>query len=187
MVNLNDIQRLIEAGESDTCEWKKSTGQRAPAGKTLCAFLNGNGGVVLIGVRPTGEIDGQEVSDSTRRDLSAVLAQIQPVAPVAVEEIEVSKGKFVIALSANPDPNQRPYLFDGRAYQRTGSSTSPMLIDTLYRQARDRPENENLWEGRRAEGLTLDNLVPPPRLLVVNHMWSLVTVISGKSHQTPAG
>lgn len=40
-MKLLDIEQRIEAGESETLEFKKSTGQLSRAGETLCAFLNG--------------------------------------------------------------------------------------------------------------------------------------------------
>lgn len=53
MTNLLAIEQvlaLIQQGESYNLEFKKSTAQLKPAFETLCAFLNGNGGTVLIGV-----------------------------------------------------------------------------------------------------------------------------------------
>jgi ATP-dependent DNA helicase RecG len=46
-MTLNEIKRLVTKGESDRVEFKKSTGQRTDAAKTVCAMLNGGGGVVL--------------------------------------------------------------------------------------------------------------------------------------------
>jgi integrase len=64
-------------GESETLEFKKSSGQLPRVGETLCAFLNGHGGAVLIGVAPDGRVLGQAVSDGTLQDI----AQMLPEAP----------------------------------------------------------------------------------------------------------
>ncbi|MBK6688832.1 MAG: putative DNA binding domain-containing protein [Deltaproteobacteria bacterium] len=37
----------------------------------MCAFLNGDGGKVLVGVTPDGKLVGQEVADMTLRDIAA--------------------------------------------------------------------------------------------------------------------
>jgi predicted HTH transcriptional regulator len=42
-------------GESATLEFKKSTAELRRTGETLCGFLNGDGGRVLIGVTPAGK------------------------------------------------------------------------------------------------------------------------------------
>ena len=53
------LKNIIAQGESDTLEFKKSTAQLRRATETLCGMLNGNGGMVLIGVTPNGRIVGQ--------------------------------------------------------------------------------------------------------------------------------
>lgn len=60
-MNLKQLKKIVAQGESDTVEFKKSTALSHPAFKTICAFLNGRGGVVLIGVTEHGKIVGQEV------------------------------------------------------------------------------------------------------------------------------
>jgi len=47
-MQLQDVEKLIRNGESETVEFKKSTGQRTTAAKTLCAMLKGTGGMVLL-------------------------------------------------------------------------------------------------------------------------------------------
>lgn len=47
---------LAAQGESETLDLKR-------AGETLCAFLSGEGGKVLIGVGRDGRLVGQEVAD----------------------------------------------------------------------------------------------------------------------------
>jgi ATP-dependent DNA helicase RecG len=51
-MNVGVLQALIAQGESETLEFKRSTAELKRAGETLCAFLNGEGGKVLIGVAP---------------------------------------------------------------------------------------------------------------------------------------
>ena len=53
--NLNTIKKLIFQGESENIEFKKSTAQLKPAFETLCAFLNNNGGTVIIDNRVRGD------------------------------------------------------------------------------------------------------------------------------------
>ena len=64
------IEKLVKNGEGPCLEFKRSTGELKEALQTLCAFLNGDGGLVVVGVSPKGSIDGQQVSDKTLRDIS---------------------------------------------------------------------------------------------------------------------
>jgi len=49
-MQLQDVEKLIRNGESETVEFKKSTGQLRRAAETLCSMLNGRGDMVLFGV-----------------------------------------------------------------------------------------------------------------------------------------
>lgn len=42
-MQLQDVEKLIQNGESETVEFKRSMGQRTTAAKTLCGMLNGTG------------------------------------------------------------------------------------------------------------------------------------------------
>ncbi len=56
--NLDIVKELIAGAESDTVEFKETTGQLERGVETLCAFLNGTGGTVLFGVTDKGKIIG---------------------------------------------------------------------------------------------------------------------------------
>ena len=53
-MQLQDVERLIQNGESETVEFKKSTDQWITAAKTLCGMLNGTGTMVLFGITGKG-------------------------------------------------------------------------------------------------------------------------------------
>lgn len=69
MTALSALQSIIAQGESETLEFKRSTAELQRAGQTLCGFLNGDGGQVLLGVGPKGQLVGQQVADITLRDM----------------------------------------------------------------------------------------------------------------------
>ena len=54
-MQLQDVEKLIQNGESETVEFKRSTGQRTTAAKTLCGMLNGTGGMFLFGGTDKGK------------------------------------------------------------------------------------------------------------------------------------
>lgn len=102
MTTLATIQSLIAQGESETLELKRSTAELKRAGETLCAFLNGEGGKVLIGVAPDGKLVGQDVADITLRDIAAMLGRFEPPARVEMSRVEVGNGRQVVVLEAVP-------------------------------------------------------------------------------------
>ena len=66
-MNLKSLHKIAKQGESQIIEFKRTTGQRTEAMKTVCAMLNSNGGHVIFGVSDQGEIKGQEVSAKTTK------------------------------------------------------------------------------------------------------------------------
>ena len=88
-MDFDDLRRLVAGGESETVEFKKSTAQLPRAGETLCGFLNGLGGQVLMGVSPNGDIVGQTVTDKTQQDVARVLARFEPAPPVDTQILSI--------------------------------------------------------------------------------------------------
>ena len=107
-MTLDEIRSLIEAGESETLELKKPTGQLSRAGETLCAFLNGRGGLVLLGVTPAGRIEGQTISDKTLRDVAATIDRLEPATRIGIERIAVEGGREVLVLRAEASSENVP-------------------------------------------------------------------------------
>lgn len=75
-MDLAQLRDLVAQGESETLEFKRSTGQRTEAMCDLCAMLNHRGGQVLFGVDPKGQIVGQQVSGRTLEEITSEIQQI---------------------------------------------------------------------------------------------------------------
>lgn len=119
-----DLRRWGAAGESETQEWKRSTAELRRAGATHCAFLSG--GRVLIGVPPRGQMSGQDVADSTLRDIAAILGRFEPPARIEMSRVPLANGREMIALEAPAVRDSAPFVLEGRAYQRVGSTNTAM-------------------------------------------------------------
>lgn len=146
------LKLLVSGGESETVEFKKSTAQLRRAAETLCGMLNGSSGRVLIGVTPEGRILGQAISDKTLRDVAEVFQKFEPPASIAQDRVNVADNKAALVLEAIPNPESRPYAFDGRPYQRIGSTTSIMPQATYQRLLNERAHSHIRWENQPAEG-----------------------------------
>ena len=70
-----DVQRRMRhVGEDSRTEFKRGIGNLRGIGKTLCAFANGNGGLIVLGLGDTGEIAGiEENPDSVQERLTSLL------------------------------------------------------------------------------------------------------------------
>ena len=142
---LDEIKALTPNGESETLEFKETTGTRRESAMTVCAFLNQGGGQVLIGVMQDGTVAGQQVSERTMEELSAELQRIDPPAFPKVERVSVDGGREVIVVSTGQGVS-RPYTYRGTAYRRRGNTTLSMSADEYNRMLFERMHSEQRWE-----------------------------------------
>ncbi len=156
-MNLDELQQLVKIGESDRLEFKRTTGQRTTASKTVCAMLNGIGGHVLFGVRNDAAIVGQEVSEQTLNSLAAELGKIEPPAFPDIETIQLPQSNAIIALTISG--GMGPYTFDGRPYLRRGPTTVAMPRDEYERRLVEHLHATRRWENEPvADGVTIEDL-----------------------------
>ena len=69
-----DILQRIGAGEDQNTEFKRGVGDLSAIGKTMCAFANGEGGIIVLGVDDSGTIVGvNEDPDTLQERLTSFL------------------------------------------------------------------------------------------------------------------
>ena len=157
-MTIDQIAALTASGESETLEFKETTGTRREATMTVCAFLNQGGGQVLFGVTLAGVVVGQQVSDRTIEELSTELRLIGSPAFPTVERVPVDGGREVIAVSTGQGAS-RPYTYrGGSAYRRVGNTTLAMSADEYNRMLFERMHSEQRWENQPAAGRSVDDL-----------------------------
>ena len=64
-MNIDEIEALAAAGESETLELKRTTGERRRGARAVCAMLNHRGGRVLFGVTPSGRASSTVAGSSS--------------------------------------------------------------------------------------------------------------------------
>jgi len=157
IVDLDELQELVATGESEQLEFKSTTGGLRGGMETLCGFLNGNGGSVLFGVSDSGRIRGQVITDNTLREVANSIAKLDPPVTVSQRRVTVSESAVVLVLET-VDRSMAPYCFNGRPFQRVGTTTSLMPQSEYERRLLERGHSQRRWENQIAEGFVLDDL-----------------------------
>ena len=103
-MTIDRITVMVGRGESETLEFKSTTGARLEAAATACAMLNQRGGHVLFGVNPEGAPVGQQVSERTIEEMSAELGRIDPPAFPTVERVPVAAAREIVMVGVSPGP-----------------------------------------------------------------------------------
>jgi len=118
------ISKIIKNGENTTVEFKESMNDSAY--KTISAFANTEGGILLCGVSDDGDIVGAECSDQVIRNIIDRIANMEIYPSISpIEE----KGEKILEIGI--EKSYRPISYRGRYYKRVGNTTREMQGEEL--------------------------------------------------------
>lgn len=161
-MTIDDIKTLIASDESRTLELKKTTGELKDGMHTACAFLNADGGWLIFGVAPKSlKILGQEVSDSTKREIAQAISGLEPAVDVSVKYIDVPErpGNKVIAMRFEGWIwGNKPYTYHGCPYYKVENTTKVMPREMYDERVRAHKPQHYVWECIVADHLTIGDL-----------------------------
>jgi ATP-dependent DNA helicase RecG len=112
--------------ESQTLEWKESWDDKLL--KTICAFANTDGGVMIIGKDDNGAVLGVKGSDDLLKVIPDSISAKLDTMPSVREMFE--DGKMCIKITV--EKGRRYLNLDGVYYKRVGSTTRRVIGDELY-------------------------------------------------------
>ena len=130
--------------ESETLEFKKTTGEVDKAMDNIASMLNKHGhGTLYFGVSPNGEVTGQQISASSLDDVAKKIKDA--IKPMIYPEIkkETLEGKDIIRVDFSG--REKPYSSYGRYYKRVFDRTEEMTPDELKRMMAETDRSSH-WE-----------------------------------------
>lgn len=135
---------MVIGEETEFVEFKKTTGEKKEALQSICAMLNKHcKGSVYFGINDFGFVEGQQISDSTKKDISRwIYESIYPKITPTIE-IQTIDNKKVIKVSFSG--HNRPYSVNGEYLIRTGTENRRMSTDELKRLIK-RSDYASHWE-----------------------------------------
>lgn len=130
--------------ESETLEFKKTTGEIEKAMDNIASMLNKHGhGTLYFGVSPNGDVTGQQISASSLDDVARKIKEaIKPMIYPEVKK-ETIDGKDVIRVDFSGQ--EKPYSSFGRYYKRVFDRTEEMTPDELKRMMAE-TDSSSYWE-----------------------------------------
>ncbi len=153
-----ELIRLLKEEEGATLEFKRSTGELREGLQTVCPFLNGSGGMVLFGVRPDGKPEGQHVTDQTLREVAQAFDRFEPPVNVPVERLPDKSGRELLILRVQGTSDSIPFTYEGRPYERVGSTTRKMSQEKYEQLLLDRSHALRRWENQPATDVQIKDL-----------------------------
>ena len=120
------LKDLIKQGESEQLEFKTVV-QKDSIAKNLCAFLNADGGRLIVGVADDGEVLGIDNAVSYKEEMQAFLINaIVPDVPISIS-VEILNQKELLVFKVWGGSKQ-PYIYDGSIFYRKGNKTQKKKI-----------------------------------------------------------
>lgn len=130
-ISKEKLSDLIALGESETVEFKESFGDEAL--EAIGAFANARGGIVIIGVKNSGDIIGFQIGKKTLEDISnriqeATDPRLQPSITI------IQYGKKNIVLIQISTVTGVPVSVRGRYFRRAGKTVQRMSHEEIMQR-----------------------------------------------------
>ena len=135
--------------ESETLEFKKSTGKMEKAMNNIASMLNRHGhGTLFFGVAPDGKVIGLQISASSTDDILRKIREA--IRPMICPEVsrEILDGKTVIRVDFSG--SEKPYSSYGRYYKRVFDRTEEMTPEELKRMMAS-ADHSSRWENKMTQ------------------------------------
>lgn len=137
-------KEMIIGEETEVVEFKKTTGERKTAMESISAILNKHcRGTLYFGVNDNGYVEGQMVSDSTKKDISRwIFESIYPKITPSIDVLTIEDRKVIkVSFSGH----NRPYSVNGDYLIRVGTENRKMSTDELVKLIK-RADYASRWE-----------------------------------------
>lgn len=140
-LSMDDKMEKIPQHEGYLVEFKDFRGGISPKelGKTLCAFVNTEGGSVYLGVTDNRQITGVKITPQLLDNVQNTAREIcAPPIPILLSEIEVS-GKKVLKITVEKSGHLHS-VSSGQTYVRIGTQDKRVLGEELLRLAESKSQ-----------------------------------------------
>ena len=153
----NKARVIIGEAESTVIEWKQSLAETDEVIEAAAAFANTEGGSIIIGVSPEGEVIGIQSGKGTVETLVNKIAQntdpkLHP--NVTVEEID---GKELLVVEVKESHDHLVLAF-GRPYKRVGRSTVKMTKDEYERLILEKHKDKLYFDEQICKGAKITDI-----------------------------
>ena len=93
---LRDLKKLISAGENLRLEFKAKANHPDKLARSMCAFANSSGGILLLGINDDGTIGGVRYPDEDIHAITRIIGTARPFVKYKYLIIPVSDKKSVV-------------------------------------------------------------------------------------------
>ncbi len=130
------VQQRIRGGEDSATEFKRGVGDMRAVGRTLCAFANGAGGLLVLGIDDAGATVGASANPEAVQERLTELLHTGCGNPVSAQcgRHDTADGWVHWIDVRRHQRGYEPFMYDGRFWVRRGRATvapSPSELQEL--------------------------------------------------------
>src|SRR5271170_5798823 len=155
-MNAQDLENIIAHGEGKHVEFMtEATSERVA--RIVCAFLNSDGGRLLVGVDDQGRVVGIAGADEKAKHLEKELLGL--ISPQAVWTVQHHRAEDRSVLVVDvPEGQDKPYVANGAIYFRRRGKVVPATRDEISSLIRNRTHTSQRWERQLAVSTDREDL-----------------------------
>lgn len=153
----NLLAEQIRDGEGLHTEFKSDPRSLETIARSVCAFLNTQGGTIFCGLDDDGQPVGLVDAEADRAWLEPRLQKAISPRALFTMSVELVAGSPVILIEV-PEGKDRPYVHGGAVYIRQRATTRSADARTLRSLVQNEAVQTVRWERRLSLGLEVDDL-----------------------------
>jgi ATP-dependent DNA helicase RecG len=132
------IQALVQAGESQTVEFKPESESQGDVGELLAALANTDGGIILFGVTDTQEIVGVKRLETVYNRIQAAARACRPPLNLYLTVYTVEVAGRPVVVAQLPAGGTDLYSYAGVYRRRQGSYNVLLMAEEMKQLIRTR-------------------------------------------------
>ena len=127
--SFEDIKKLVADWEGPTLEFKNGVGKNV--GKTICAFANTSGGIMILGVGPDKKFTSIQSPDKASQDIHDILERCKPKPNVDQQFVKGDGKTFIVLTVTQFSLSQGACFFEKQCFIRQGTTNICLDGDDL--------------------------------------------------------
>lgn len=152
----NQIQNLLDIHEVQTTEFKRSTSEREEICKTICAFANTDGGVILVGVNNDRTLSKVEFSDTSQTEITNLFVSFDPALTRLISLKKQAFKSFYILVVEVQKSEIDYHCYKDDCFQRVGASNKKISKEEyFYKRSKSKKED---WSDQICKCATIEDL-----------------------------
>lgn len=128
-ISFEDIKKWVVDWEGPTLEFKNGVGKNI--GKTICAFANTSGGIIVLGISPEKQFLGIQNPDKASQDIHAMIESCKPKPNVNQQFIKEGEKTFIVLTITQFSLSQSACFFEKQCFVRQGTTNIGLDGDDL--------------------------------------------------------